>query len=140
MHISTIAYFSPVSVHNIMYLQISLIALFLSSFNTQHYVSAHITHRSISLLFQYTTLCICTYHSSLYFSLFQYTTLCICTYHSSLYFSPFSVHNIIYLHISLIALLLSFFSTQHYVSAHIINRSIALLFQYTTLYICTYHP
>ena len=94
-------YFSPVSVHNTVYLHISPSALFLSCFSTQHYISALITHRSISLLFQYITLCICTYHY--------------------------------------IALLLSCFSTQHCISVHNTHRSISLLFQYTTLYICTYH-
>ena len=99
-----------------------------------------ITQRSFSFLFHYTTLYICTYHSALYFCLCQYTTLYICTYHPALYLSPVSVHNIIYLHISPIVLFLSCFSTQHCISARITHRSISLLFQYTTLYICRYQP
>ena len=108
-----------------------------------------ITQRSISLLFQYTSLYICTYHPALYFSpvslhniiylhkspsalfLFCFITLYYIFAHftPALYFSPVSVHNITYLHISPSALLLSCFSTQHYISAHITQRSISLLFQ-----------
>jgi hypothetical protein len=89
-----------------------------------------IADRSISLLFQHTTLYIC---------------------HPPLYFSPVSAHNTEYL--SPTALFLSCFSTQHCISSpvalflscfstqHCISvtqRSISLLFQHTTLYIC--HP
>jgi hypothetical protein len=101
-------YFSPVSAHNTVYL--SPTALYFSCFSTQHCIS--VTHRSISLLFQHTTLYTC---------------------HPPLYFSPVSAQNTVYL--SPTALYFSCFSTQHCIS--VTHRSISLLFQHTTLHIGT---
>ena len=102
------------------------------------FFSRYVLTRSISLLFQYTTLYIT---HSLFLSYFS-TQLCISP---TLYFSPVSVHNIVYhpLSISLLFQYTTLYITHLFFSPVSVHntvyhpRSISLLFQYTTLYFCT---